>query len=97
MKKTTKFLLLVITLCSLAACQSQSVSINDPKLKSMIDSIVRVRVDKEVQATMHQYILQQQAYPSNYRKIAREEGERAAGRAVQEHESEEDAPYRSGY
>ena len=91
MKKIAKLLSIAIVLTSMAACKSNSVSVDDPKLKAMIDSIVRVRVEKYVQVALSQYNAQQQAYPSNYRKVARDEAERAAGRAAQERQSQDDA------
>jgi len=99
MKKTTKLLSIAIAFTSLVACKSKTVSTDDPKLKAMIDSIVRVRVEKYVQVALSQYNAQQQAYPSDYRKIAKEEGERAAGRAAQEKQSQDDAVLnaQSGY
>lgn len=89
MLKISKLLLIFIIASSAVACKSKPVPTDDPKLKAMIDSIVRVRVEKYVQEALSQQ--QSTVSASEYRRIARGEAERATGRAAQQRQSQEDA------
>ncbi len=92
--KKTKLLLMVLAVALMASCKSKPSNVNDPELKAMIDTMVRARVEKYVQAVLSQQQSSQSGSSYNdayYRKMARKEAERAAGRAAQDRQSQEDA------
>jgi len=95
--KNLKFLAVVAIAVSMVACKStpQPVSMDDPKLKAMIDSIVRVRVEKYVQVVLSQRPTS--SVPYDYRKVAREEAEKEVGRAAQYRQRQEDNMANSQY
>lgn len=88
----TKLFSLVIAVALMASCKP--INVNDPELKAMIDTMVRARVEKYVQAVLSQQQSSQSGSSYNdahYRKLAGREAERAAGRAAQDRQSQEDA------